>query len=29
MAVFRKVLEADPANVPAANAIKRIQRELK
>lgn len=28
-AVFQKVLETDPANVPAANAIKRIQRELK
>jgi len=28
-AVFQKVLEADPGNVPAANAIKRIQRELK
>ena len=27
--VFRKVLEADPGNLPAANAIKRIQRELK
>jgi len=28
-AVFQRVLEADPNNVPAANAIKRIQRELK
>ena len=27
--VFHKVLEADPGNLPAANAIKRIQRELK
>lgn len=27
--LFQKVLEADPENVPAANAIKRIQRELK
>jgi tetratricopeptide (TPR) repeat protein len=28
-AAFQKVLEADPGNVPAANAIKRIQRELR
>ncbi|MDD5210250.1 MAG: type IX secretion system membrane protein PorP/SprF [Elusimicrobiales bacterium] len=28
-AVFNKVLEGDPGNVPAANAIKRIQRELR
>jgi tetratricopeptide (TPR) repeat protein len=28
-AIFQKVLETDPENVPAANAIKRIQRELK
>lgn len=27
-AVFHKVLEAEPGNVPAANALKRIQREL-
>ncbi|MDO8806740.1 MAG: type IX secretion system membrane protein PorP/SprF [Elusimicrobiota bacterium] len=28
-ALFQRVLEADPGNVPATNAIKRIQRELK
>lgn len=28
-AAFQKVLEVDPNNVPAANAIKRIQRELR
>ena len=28
-AVFRKVLEAEPGNKPASNAINRIQRELK
>ena len=28
-AVFQQVLDIDPSNVPAANAIKRIQRELK
>jgi tetratricopeptide (TPR) repeat protein len=28
-AMFQKVLEADPANIPAANAVKRIQREHK
>lgn len=28
-AIFQKVLETDPGNVPAANAIKRIQRELR
>ncbi|OGR75094.1 MAG: hypothetical protein A2X32_10380 [Elusimicrobia bacterium GWC2_64_44] len=27
--IFQKVLEADPGNIPAANAIKRIQRELR
>ncbi|MCX5792534.1 MAG: type IX secretion system membrane protein PorP/SprF [Elusimicrobia bacterium] len=27
-AVFRKVLEADPCNIPASNAIKRIQHEM-
>ncbi|MFA6434207.1 MAG: type IX secretion system membrane protein PorP/SprF [Elusimicrobiales bacterium] len=29
MVVFQQVLEADPGNVPAKNAVKRIQRELK
>jgi tetratricopeptide (TPR) repeat protein len=28
-AVFQQVLDADPGNVPAANAIKRIEREMK
>jgi len=28
-AVFQKVLETDPGNVPAANALKRLQRELR